>query len=148
MKKIIKKLLHKAGYNISRIKINPYDIDYNQDFIDEYKSIEPYTMTSIDRVYALKTAIEYTINNNIEGSYVECGVWKGGSCMLIAKTLVDNKKMDKEIWLYDTFEGMTNPTDEDVEVETNLKGVELLKNIDKTTDKLNMWAYAQQDLVI
>ena len=67
--------------------------------------------------------------------------------MLIAKTLVDNQKMDKEIWLYDTFEGMTNPTDEDVEVETNLKGMELFKDID-VTDKLNMWAYAPKDLVI
>jgi O-methyltransferase len=148
MKKIIKKLLHKAGYSISKIKINPYPIDYNKYFIDEYKSIEPYTMTSIDRIYALKTAIEYTVNNNIEGSYVECGVWKGGSCMLIAKTLIDNQRIDKEIWLYDTFEGMTNPTDEDIEVETNLKGMELLKNIDRTTDKLNMWAYAPKDLVI
>lgn len=148
MKKVIKKLLSKAGYSISKIKINPYPIDYKKDFIEEYKLIEPYTMTSIDRIYALKTAIEYTINNNIDGSYVECGVWKGGSCMLIAKTLIDNQKIDKEIWLYDTFEGMTQPTNEDVEVETNLKGMELLENIDKTTDKLNMWAYAPKDLVI
>ena len=148
IKKIIKKLLYKVGYNISKIKENIYPIDYNQDFIDEYKSVEPYTMTSIDRIYALKTAIEYTINNNIDGAYVECGVWKGGSCMLIAKTLIDNRKIDKEIWLYDTFEGMTNPTDEDIEVETNLKGMDLLKNINKTTDKLNMWAYASKDSVI
>ena len=58
MKKVIKKLLSKAGYSISKIKINPYPIDYKKDFIEEYKLIEPYTMTSIDRIYALKTAIE------------------------------------------------------------------------------------------
>lgn len=148
MKKIIKNLLQKTGYKISRINKDVYPIDYSKDFIEEYQSVEPYTMTSIERIFALKSAVKYTIKNNLNGSYVECGVWKGGSCMMIAKTLIEMNRLDKEIWLYDTFEGMTNPTNEDVEVETNLKGMELLKNIDKTTDKLNMWAYAPKDLVI
>ena len=148
MKKIIKNLLQKTGYKISRINKDVYPIDYSKDFIEEYQSVEPYTMTSIERIFALKSAVKYTIKNNLNGSYVECGVWKGGSCMMIAKTLIKMNQLNKEIWLYDTFDGMTNPTNEDIEVETNLKGMELLKNIDKTTDKLNMWAYAPKDLVI
>ena len=148
MKKIIKSLLQKSGYKISRINKDVYPIDYNRDFIEEYQSLEPYTMTSMERIFALKSAVQYTIKNNLNGSYVECGVWKGGSCMMIAKTLMEMNQLNKEIWLYDTFDGMTNPTNNDVEVETNLKGMELLKNKDKTTDKLNMWAYAPKDLVI
>ena len=68
--------------------------------------------------------------------------------MIIAKTLMQLNNLDKEIWLYDTFDGMTDPTNDDVEVETNLRGMELLENVDKTTDRLNMWAYAPKDLVI
>ncbi len=148
MKKTIKRMFNKLGYNISKIKKNPYPIDYNDEFIKEYQKIKPYTMTSIERVFALKSAVKYTVDNNIEGSYVECGVWKGGSCMMIAATLIQLEQSDKEIWLYDTFDGMTNPTNDDVEVETNLRGMELLENVDKTTDRLNMWAYAPKDLVI
>ena len=148
MKTIVKKLLGKLGYKISKIDNNRYPIDYSKDFIEEYQSIEPYTMTTLERVYALKTAVQYVVNNNISGSYVECGVWKGGSCMMIANTLMQLNALSEEIWLYDTFSGMTNPTNEDIEIETNLKGMELLDNINKSTDKLNMWAYAPKDIVI
>ena len=148
MKTIVKKLLGKLGYKISKIDNNRYPIDYSKDFIEEYQSIEPYTMTSLERVYALKTAVQYVVNNNISGSYVECGVWKGGSCMMIANTLMQLNALSEEIWLYDTFSGMTNPTNEDIEIETNLKGMELLDNINKSTDKFNMWAYAPKDIVI
>ena len=68
--------------------------------------------------------------------------------MMMANTLVENGQFEREIWLYDTFDGMTNPTDDDIEVETKIKGIELLKGHDKTTDKYNMWAYAPKDLVI
>ena len=148
MKTIVKKLLGKLGYKISKIDNNRYPIDYSKDFIEEYQSIEPYTMTSLERVYALKTAVQYVVNKNISGSYVECGVWKGGSCMMIANTLMQLNALSEEIWLYDTFSGMTNPTNEDIEIETNLKGMELLDNINKSTDKFNMWAYAPKDIVI
>ena len=68
--------------------------------------------------------------------------------MLIANTLAEYEQFDSELWLYDTFDGMTKPTDEDVEVETGIKGMDLVKNLDKNTDKFNMWAYAPKDLVI
>ena len=148
MKNIIKKLMKLFGYKIIKINKVAYPIDYNNDFIREFEAIEPFTMTSIERIYALKSAVKYIVKNNIGGSFVECGVWKGGSCMMMANTLLENKQFDREIWLYDTFDGMTNLTDEDIEVETQIKGMELLKDLDKTTDKLNMWAYAPKDLVI
>ena len=148
MKNIIKKLMKLFGYKIIKINKVVYPIDYNNDFVSEFEAIEPFTMTSIERIYALKSAVNYIVKNNISGSFVECGVWKGGSCMMMANTLVENEQFEREIWLYDTFDGMTNPTDEDIEVETKIKGMELLKDLDKTTDKLNMWAYAPKDLVI
>ena len=148
MKNIIKKLMKLFGYKIIKINKVGYPIDYNNDFISKFEAIEPFTMTSIERIYALKSAVNYIVKNKISGSFVECGVWKGGSCMMMANTLVENEQFDREIWLYDTFDGMTNPTDEDIEIETKIKGMELLKDLDKTTDKLNMWAYAPKDLVI
>ena len=147
MKRIIQYILKIFGLKINRIIKDSYPIDINNNFIEEYKMIEPYTATSIERVYALKSAITYIIKNKIKGDFVECGVWKGGSCMLMAKTLVNEGEKERKIWMYDTFDGMTEPTDDDCEIETNISGSDLLKNTPKNTDKFNMWAYAPLEMV-
>ena len=48
------------------------------------------------------------------GAVVECGVWKGGSMMAAALTLLRLGDTERDLYLYDTFEGMRRPTDEDV----------------------------------
>ena len=147
MKKILKYLIKKLGYKLLKENSIRYDIDYDPGFISEFESLEPNTATSIERMYALKEAVKYVVSNNIDGDLVECGVWKGGSCMLIARTLLECGENNRLLWLYDTFDGMTMPTDDDIEKETGIKGDDLLKNIEKNTDKYNMWAYAPEDLV-
>ena len=63
-------------------------------------------MTSLKKMERLYESIVYINENNIEGDYVECGVYKGGSVMNMALTQLNyNKRVD--IHLYDTFEGMT-----------------------------------------
>ena len=99
-------------------------------------------MTSLTRRWALIQAIKYVHTKKLEGDFVECGVWKGGSCMLIAKELIKQNNLNRNIWLYDTFDGMTQPTDDDIETETGIQGKDLLSNVEKTTEKFNMWAYA------
>ena len=86
------------------------------DFQNIYYKCKPYTMTSPLRMYALYQAVKYVSKAGIEGDFVECGVWKGGSSMVIAMTLklcgIENRK----IYLYDTFGGMSEPSVHDVEV--------------------------------
>lgn len=65
-----------------------------------------YSMTSPLRMWTLLKAVKYA--DQIDGDIVECGVWRGGN-MMLAKA-VSNKR----IWLYDTFAGMSEPTDHDV----------------------------------
>jgi O-methyltransferase len=67
------------------------------------------TMTSPERQYALWKSVEYLESAGIEGDLVECGVWKGGSSMLAALGLLHLGDTDRDLWLYDTFEGMTEP---------------------------------------
>jgi O-methyltransferase len=66
------------------------------------------TMTNIERIDALREAIEYIHANSIPGDIVECGVWRGGSMMAVALTLL-RIGGNKRLWLYDTFSGMTPP---------------------------------------
>ena len=145
MKDLIKKILKVLGYQITSITKDKYPIDISEDIIKLYDEIEPYTATSIERVAALSTSVNYVIDNNLKGEFVECGVWKGGSCMIMAKELLKRGDMSREIWMYDTFEGMTEPTDEDIEIQTGIKGKNLLSGVKKTTEKYNMWAYSPLD---
>jgi hypothetical protein len=64
----------------------------------------------------LYDAINYLSKNNLQGDIVECGVWRGGSSMVSALTLLNNKDTNRTLYLYDTFEGMNPPTDDDVSV--------------------------------
>jgi hypothetical protein len=83
--------------------------------LDFIKIVKPYTMTSEERITALYNTLEYIRINNIPGDIVECGVWKGGN-ILGCIEYMNFYKMDKEVWLYDTFNGMTGTTDVDVDM--------------------------------
>ena len=63
------------------------------------------TMTSIERLYALHNAVQYIVSAGISGAFVECGVWKGGSVMMMALTLRKLGVTDRDIFLFDTFAG-------------------------------------------
>src|SRR5439155_2319965 len=68
--------------------------------------VKPYTMTSVERVVALCQSIAYLENHGIPGAVVECGVWKGGSMMAAALSLLALESTQGELYLYDTFNGM------------------------------------------
>jgi O-methyltransferase len=73
-----------------------------------------YSMTGAPRMLALVDAVRYCIARGVPGAFAECGVWLGGSVLAMILTLQDLGVSDRDIYLYDTFEGMTAPTKEDV----------------------------------
>lgn len=89
----------------------------HSDVTDEDREIAervaPYTMTSLERRYALIEAVRYAIRRPVPGAFVECGVWRGGSALAILLTLQRLGVSDRDVWLYDTFSGMTKPSDRD-----------------------------------
>jgi O-methyltransferase len=91
-----------------------YPLDFEQADIDLCRRVEPYTMTTPTRIYALVRAVEYISARGIPGAIVECGVWRGGSMMAVALTLLRLGVTDRELYLFDTFAGMTAPSEEDL----------------------------------
>jgi len=75
--------------------------------------VRPYTMTGPLRVEALLKAVRYCVARDIPGAMVECGVWRGGSVLAIVLELMELGVHDRDIYLYDTFEGMTEPGEQD-----------------------------------
>ncbi len=73
----------------------------------------PYTMTSVERLVATMDAVGYVTQRGIRGDFVECGVWRGGSVLAMILTLQHLGVQDRDLYLYDTFEGMTAPGEHD-----------------------------------
>jgi O-methyltransferase len=96
------------------------DIEKDKNFQILYKKVgstkSKYTITGVDRCYSLYKAIKYITKGDILGDIVECGVWRGGSAMLAALTLIENQQTYRKIYLYDTYEGMPEPTDKDIDL--------------------------------
>ncbi|MFN2464902.1 MAG: TylF/MycF/NovP-related O-methyltransferase [Candidatus Dormibacteria bacterium] len=78
------------------------------------EAVRPFSMTGDARVQALIDAVRYTVARGLDGALVECGVWRGGSIMAMILTLQEMGIADRDIYLYDTFEGMTQPTERDI----------------------------------
>jgi O-methyltransferase len=88
--------------------------DFDKPTVEIAERVMPFTMTSIERVSALCEAVRYVTVNDIPGAIVECGVWRGGSMMAAALTLISQGDVSRHLYLFDTFEGMTTPTEDDV----------------------------------
>lgn len=115
------------------------DADIEDEFISIYLKTKRYTLTSIERMYSLYQSVKYIVLNKIPGVFVECGVWRGGSAMVIAETLSHLKCYTYDLYLYDTFEGMAEPEDVDV----NLVGeVAHQKWSESQKGTINTWCYA------
>jgi hypothetical protein len=107
----IAEYLRGKGFGV--IPPEQFRIDMEDEFLEIWGKISPFTMTGVERGYALFQAVRYVAEENLPGDLVECGVWKGGSCMLMAHTLLRYKYPPRRIYLYDTFSGMTAPTEDD-----------------------------------
>jgi O-methyltransferase len=73
-----------------------FPIDFENDQIEIINEVSEFTMTSNERLSGLIDAVKYVIENNIEGDFIECGVWKGGSVMAIIKTLLKLGNIEKK----------------------------------------------------
>jgi O-methyltransferase len=164
LKKIAKKIVDSLGYKIIRqdkLMVRdgiPIDID-DEEFIKIFRACEPFTFTSVEPMFSLFQSVQYVIKNNIPGDFVECGVWKGGSAMLIAKTLLAAGISDRTIYLYDTFEGMSEPGSKDVDFkgesadsllgksDRNAKSVWCYSSIEEVRANLYSTGYPKDKLV-
>jgi O-methyltransferase len=146
MNKYLKSLINKAGYNIEKLEKKK---EWPTDFEDIHKTtiekVLPYTMTSSERLFGLVEAVKYISKHKVEGDIVECGVWKGGSMLAIAEVLSKLKNTQRQLFLYDTFEGMAPPTSEDMRYD-DLEADAMLQS-DANKEKNLVWAYSTLDEV-
>lgn len=110
MKNIFSRLLRRFGLEVRQI-VEPHASEGDRSILN---AVRPYTMTCTERLLALIDAVRYLCRNGLAGDIAECGVWRGGSMMAVALTLLSEGDDRRTLYLYDTFEGMPPPTRHDV----------------------------------
>lgn len=140
MKMKILKKIRQLLFNSSSDQSKKHPVDFTDEEIDLISLAKPYTMTSPERIVSLSRAIDYIEDNSIDGDIVECGVWKGGSMMVAAKKLMIRNTKSRNIVLFDTFDGMSDPSSEDISYD-NYRAKELLSSSQKNNPN-SIWCYA------
>jgi O-methyltransferase len=126
------------------VSVLDFPADIDAETIETFRAVRDYTMTSLERVAALCEAVRYVTRHAVAGDLVECGVWRGGSTLAAARTLLACGDTDRTLWLYDTFTGMPPPTAADKRGTDGASATELLASHDRDSD---LWAVSGLDEV-
>jgi hypothetical protein len=110
--------LARAGFDLVRRPVGDaaYPPDFDPELVALCERVRPFTLTSPERIVALRDSVRHAIAAGVPGDIVECGVWRGGSMMVIASTLHELGVDDRDLYLFDTFTHMPFPGEEDVDV--------------------------------
>lgn len=117
LKRAVKSLVGKLGYEITAQSATDQS---GYDLIDEAKqhirTVRSHTMLSQQRLLSLYQQAVFCENARLEGSYVECGTWKGGAVGLMALANLQHGTKRRHLHLFDSFEGIPEP-DETIDGE-------------------------------
>jgi O-methyltransferase len=80
--------------------------------ISLFLKVQPFTMVSLHRLLNVYNLSEKVEKDRLKGAFVECGTWKGG-CMAVMAYNAKRAKSNRKIWLFDSFEGLPEPTIKD-----------------------------------
>jgi O-methyltransferase len=144
VKRPLKGVLRGLGYELRPVA-PPWPRDFQPDDAQLYLDVAHYTMTTPEAIYALAGAVRHIVSSDVPGAIVECGVWRGGSMMAVATTLLQLGRTDVDLYLFDTFDGMSAPTSEDVDPTGELAEVRLAR--EPKSDQSVLWAQATLDQV-
>lgn len=140
MKRLLKAALACAGWELARTSDRDAQAIADLSAADQHiiQRVSPFTMTSLERRASLLGAVDHIVKHRIAGDIVECGVWRGGSMMAIALALMARGDTSRHLYLYDTFEGMSEPTEHDKALSGELAQAQLAR-----TDREHpLWAVA------
>ncbi|MDP2962547.1 MAG: TylF/MycF/NovP-related O-methyltransferase [Sulfurimicrobium sp.] len=68
-----------------------------------------FTMIGLKRLENIQKCATEVLKQNIEGDFLEAGVWKGGASIFMRAILKSLEIHDKSVWLADSFQGLPPP---------------------------------------
>lgn len=121
-KRLAVKIFEKLGYRVHRIGgdqkyswncpylTHTYTPCFEDWFQRIYNEVKDFTSITEDRCYIIYKFSQYA--SKLNGDFAECGVYRGGSALLISKVITENQNR-KNLYIFDTFEGMPSSANED-----------------------------------
>jgi O-methyltransferase len=141
IKVLLVKILRAMGYVLQRANVapEPHYLQTDLLYAATIGLVKPFTMTSHERIAAMIDATRHVACNKIPGAIVECGVWRGGSMMAAALTLLQENDI-RDLYLFDTYSGMTKPNEHDVDKDGATAST--LYESSPLTDEGTDWCFA------
>jgi hypothetical protein len=121
IRKIAQSALASVNLKIVNAKTNsgiPIELTKEEAGIIDYVVGNGLTSASRARVASTIAACRYAVDRSLGFPFVECGTWRGGNAIAAAMTF-DLYQAENEIWIYDTFAGMTAPGKRDRNAHSN-----------------------------
>lgn len=69
-----------------------------------------YTMIGRRRLDHLEWCVTTALDEGVPGDFMECGVWRGGACLLMKALLELSGDRDRRVWVADSFAGLPPPS--------------------------------------
>lgn len=147
--RIINKLLSKVNIKIQYLDAyekEPYPVEASPSDIEIIKYVRGknnkngrLTKCNEARLWAAISSVNHVVKNDIPGDIVECGVWRGG-CSLAMALKLRELNSNKKLFLFDTYQGMTEPSLYDKKAYKKLNVLKKFNKLNKKTH--NEWCYA------
>jgi hypothetical protein len=113
MKQLIKKLTRRAlnsvGYDLKPLFRDAKQADIDEEARRAIAVVRPATMVPDTGLWALWRQVRYCEERALDGVFVECGVWNGGACGLMALANLRYGKQRRHIHLFDAFADICQP---------------------------------------
>ena len=123
----------------------PIELTYEENKVINYVRANDLSMCPTANLQNTAIACKYLAVNKIPGDFVECGVYRGGNSIIAAK-IFEIHGVEKKIFLFDTFTGMTEPGQYDF---TTLDSPHVVKKrslhdmyLSKQQNGFTDWAYS------
>jgi O-methyltransferase len=111
-----------------------------------WERVSRITAMDQERIESIVEQTQIITENDTPGAIVECGVWLGGGMAAVALALLEMGVTNRDLYLFDTFEGMTKPQDVDVDLHGN-SAIPVFENLKTAPDRSN-WCAAPLSAVI
>lgn len=82
---------------------------------------EAETMIGMQRLTSLQHCVEVVLEEDIPGDLIECGVWRGGACILMRAVLAAYGDETRSVWLADSFQGVPRSDPEKYKADKGIR---------------------------
>ena len=149
IKTINYRFVNNTEYTLQQNSIKT-DSVLEKDFLEINEKINKiYKMNTLNETnYSAYQTVKNALSLKLKGSIVECGVYQGQKINYFLETLNILKINNIDIYIIDTFEGMTEPSNKDIQMITKkvMKKNDLSASLESVKDRIYQTNYPKDKL--